>query len=299
MNATELSAELLASQHRLASWSDGTSLAANIARLVGRVGTRLSRPPRVVLLGEFNSGKSTLANVLLGSGVLPTSIHANTRVPILIRYAETPTLEVEFSGGMRHAISMTAAQDVSRGSARMLHLGLPLVQLKTFELIDTPGFAEGRHVKDFCLDACRRSHVAVWCTSALQAWKATEVSTWAAVPQRLRRNSVLVVSHKDVLNAERDEARIRARLEMETKGQFRKIVLVSGLEAEHVRPGSAGFDDEAWRASGGASLHSALQESVEIEMKSRIGSAERILARAATRFSCPASERAAAQVAAA
>lgn len=287
MNTSELSAELFASQRRLQTWSEGT-FAGTIARLVGRVGSRLSRPPRIVLLGEFNSGKSTLANVLLGGGVLPTSIHSNTRVPILVRWADQPQLEVECAGHARKPISIEAVQDVTRGNARLLHLGLPLPQLKSFELIDTPGFADGMlSVHDLCMEACRRSNIAVWCTTAAQAWKATEVRTWSAIPPRLRRKSMLVVTHKDVLNSARDEQRLKARLEMEVQAHFQKVVLLSSLEAQQAGPACVAAAAEAWRHSGGAALQQAARELVEEEVAQRVGAAERLLARAAVRVQGP------------
>lgn len=291
MNAAELSAELFASQRRLQSWAENTFLAQSLARLVGRVGTRIARPPRIVLLGEFNSGKSTLANVLLGAGVLPTSIHANTRVPILIRWADAPLLEVECADHALRPVSVEALQEVTRGNARLLHLGLPLAQLKSFELIDTPGFADGiTRVHELCLAACRRSHIAVWCTSATQAWKATEMATWSSLPVRLRRNSLLVVTHKDVLNTERDEDRLKARLEMEVQSHFRKVVLLSSLEAEQAHPADAAriATVEAWRHSGGAALMQAVDDLTATEISHRAGAAERLLARAAGRLTEPA-----------
>lgn len=293
MNTNELSAELFASQRRLQTWSEGTFLAGTIARLVGRVGSRLSRPPRIVLLGEFNSGKSTLANVLLGAGVLPTSIHSNTRVPILLRWADEPQLEVECAGHGRKPVSIEAIHDVTRGNARLLHLGLPLPQLKTFELIDTPGFADGMlSVHDLCLEACRRSNIAVWCTTAAQAWKATEVRTWSAIPQRLRRKSLLVVTHKDVLNSTRDEQRLKARLEMEVQPHFRKVVLLSSLEAQQAGASALAASAEAWRHAGGAALSQAARELVDEEVAQRVGAAERLLARAAGRVHTPAAAHA-------
>ena len=53
----------------------------------------LSRPPRVAVMGEVNSGKTAVADLLLGAGVLPSSVVMNTHVPILIRYADTVTLD--------------------------------------------------------------------------------------------------------------------------------------------------------------------------------------------------------------
>lgn len=287
MNTAQLSDEMFASQRRLQSGCGGTFLAANIARLVGRVGNRLARPPRVVLLGEFNSGKSTLANVLLGDGVLPTSIHANTRVPIRLHWAEELRLDVECSDHVRRPISVEAVADVTKGHARLLHLGLPLQQLKAFEIIDTPGFADGlSQVHDLCLQACRRAHIAVWCTSATQAWKASEAAIWASIPARLRRSSLLVVSHKDVLNNGRDEERLKGRLEREVEPHFYRAVLLSSLEAEQANPANGGptaTASDTWRRSGGAALAQALGELIEAETSLRVGAAERLLTRVASR----------------
>ena len=42
----------------------------------------LARPPRVAIIGEVNAGKTSVAELLLGAGILPSSVVANTRVPI-------------------------------------------------------------------------------------------------------------------------------------------------------------------------------------------------------------------------
>ncbi len=55
---------------------------------LARMEAVLARPPRVVILGEVNSGKTSVADLLLGVGLLPSSVVANTRLPVLIRYAE-------------------------------------------------------------------------------------------------------------------------------------------------------------------------------------------------------------------
>ena len=47
----------------------------------------------VVVIGEFNAGKSTFVNSLLGTEVLPMGITPTTEVIELIRYSETPELK--------------------------------------------------------------------------------------------------------------------------------------------------------------------------------------------------------------
>jgi len=207
MNAitpTEISDELLATCRRLEQGARGDGSVVSVARLVGRIGTRLARPPRIALLGEFNAGKSTLANVLMGSGVLPTSIHANTRVPVLLHYADVVTLEVELADYSRHPLSLAEVEVLQRGEARLLHVGLPVARLKKFELIDTPGLATGQGLLDeLSLEACSRSHVAIWCTMSTQAWKASEKAVWRSLPRRLQAGGILAVTHKDAVRLER------------------------------------------------------------------------------------------------
>ena len=41
----------------------------------------LDRPLRVTILGEYNSGKTSVADLLIGDGLLPTSVVSNTHVP--------------------------------------------------------------------------------------------------------------------------------------------------------------------------------------------------------------------------
>jgi len=63
-------------------------------RAVRKLALRVNRPARVAILGETNAGKSCLANALIGDETMPTLATANTRLPTLLRYARTPTIEV-------------------------------------------------------------------------------------------------------------------------------------------------------------------------------------------------------------
>ena len=53
---------------------------AGLARVEGA----LRRPLRIVVLGESNSGKTSVTDLLIGQGLLPTSVVSNTRVPMLV-----------------------------------------------------------------------------------------------------------------------------------------------------------------------------------------------------------------------
>lgn len=278
-----IAAELCAARDRLEQKAGRDPGVLGVARLLGRVGNRLARPPRVAILGEFNSGKSTLANALIGSELLPTSIHANTRIPILIRYAQFPVLSVEMRDGTRNAVSLASLPGLDTRRARLLMLGLPVARLKNFEIIDTPGLASGQSRLDgLTIEACARSHFAVWCTSAQQAWKATERAQWVSLPKRLRTNSILAVSHIDGLRGdERNVERLRQRIASEAAPLFRGYALVSGADAADSARDRAGAQ---WHDSGGAEIEALVSDSVSLEMASRAEAAERVLERAARKL---------------
>ena len=293
---SQLSQEMLAVQRRLASrqaagqatgQATGQGLPSELSRFIGRVGSRLNKPPRIVLLGEFNAGKSTLANALIGAEVLPTSIHANTRVPLLIHYSDTPTLTYEGDDRVRRPISMSAFAEVARGSARMLRVGVPLPRLKTFELIDTPGFATGYGgaVDEFCVEACRRSHVAIWCTVATQAWKASEAAMWSRLPCRLRQRSILAVTHADGIHNDRDRQRLMERLAAEAAPHFSGAALIATCDAHAALATPEAADASSrWASSGGRELEQRLRTVLDTELNSRQTAAERLLQKAAQRL---------------
>ena len=48
-------------------------------------------PVRIAVIGEFNSGKTSLVNSLLGASLLPTSFTTHTAYPTLVRFAVKPS----------------------------------------------------------------------------------------------------------------------------------------------------------------------------------------------------------------
>jgi predicted GTPase len=287
----EVHAILEASRQRIEEIARTKYGAVPLARLLARMERAVKSPPRVALLGEFNSGKSTLANALVGAEALPTSIHANTRVPLHVRFAAKPTLAVEMAGGVREAITMQSLSLLQSGRVRMLHAGVALDRLKKFELIDTPGLQPGgatslAGAERFVLEACRRANIAIWCTAATQAWKASEAQMWRSLPDRLKSRSLLVATLADTLNTDRDRQRVEARLRAEAGPQFSAVVLVAAADVELLRRSDREAPDfaERWAACGGEALDRELQALIDKEVAARTPGVHRVLARVTERL---------------
>jgi hypothetical protein len=251
-----------------------------------RLEARLSQLPRVVVLGEFSSGKSSLVNVLLGSEFIPGPLTRKGRIPVLIRYSSQPALvAVDANGGRTHvdaqALSQWRGAPLSRVEA-----GAPSPVLRRIEILDLPGAAHPTHdIGDLPLKASRNAHIAVWCTSATQAWKGSELRSWLALPARLRPYSLLVATHKDRLRVEVDREKVHMRLRKEAAPFFRNIILFSALKARQARDGALTVaEPDLWRESGADVFQANLAESVMAFLDAREQVAAQVAQRIALRL---------------
>ncbi|MEO8420079.1 MAG: dynamin family protein [Hyphomicrobium sp.] len=191
---------------------------------LARMQAVLARPPRVVILGEVNSGKTSVADLLLGVGLLPSSVVANTRLPVLIRYAEETALHA-VAGDTRWLVTGESLDGRSAGpEVTALEIALPSERLKEFEILDTPARADWN-------GASTDGDIRIWCTVATRAWTESERVYWSGLPRRNWRNALLVATHKDALEEASDATKIEWRLRAAAGEMFRDILLVSATDA--------------------------------------------------------------------
>lgn len=189
-----------------------------------------SRPARkcVVVVGEFNSGKTTLVNTLAGGPVLAASFIDHTTHPTVVRFATKPGLSAVTTGRRRVPVTWDAVESAALERIRELHVGAPLERLRSISVIDTPGlgFADGES-DGRSLQACRRADAVIWCTPAMQAWKASEERAWRSLPGRVRARGILAVTFADEIASQVDADRLLARLRAEAGPYFRTVVMAS------------------------------------------------------------------------
>lgn len=112
----------------------------------------------LVVVGEFNHGKTTFVNSLLGNGILPVGVTPTTAVIHHLEYAETPRAEVVFESGKKHEVPFDRikqfavggdrasllggdhSQDGAGDDVKYLEVGFPAELLRErIVLVDTPG----------------------------------------------------------------------------------------------------------------------------------------------------------------
>src|SRR5262245_30668238 len=213
----------------------------------------------LALFGEFNAGKSSVINLLLGGDVLPTAVLSTTRRPTYLRYAAAPQFEAISADGKRRLIAPDAVKTPAQESVSRFEIGLPNKLLLDFDLLDTPGFADPSNDPQSTLNVLKDVDICIWCTLATQAWRQRERQTWLSLPARLRTHGILVATHIDTLAHPAEHERIRSRLEREARDLFGDIVLLSVPDAMRAKLADGRIGDpELWQQSGGKALTTAL-----------------------------------------
>ena len=217
--------------------------------------TGTQQKPRLILMGEFSSGKSTLSNILLGGATLPTQVTATRLPPVHVTYGAPSAYALTHAGDVVE-IDLANLSALTPEDFRSLHLTMQADTLELCDLVDMPGISDPNMPAD-TWDALARStdHV-IWCTHATQAWRQSEAAAWDRMRDATSGQNLLLVTQFDKLRSPRDRARVLGRVVAETTGKFSAVFPVSLLDAV-----AAGDDFDAWAESG---AHAFMEHLVEI-----------------------------------
>ncbi|WP_428547661.1 dynamin family protein [Profundibacter sp.] len=225
------------------------------AREMDRLSRWASRKPVIALMGEFSSGKSTLLNMLVGQSILPTQVTATRLPPVWLRYGDKSPFWVDRNGD-HHDVAIDDLSSVPVKEARYIRIYAISEQLEKCDLIDTPGISDPNIPTDSWINTIGYANSVLWCTHAGQAWRESERSQWEALPERLRENSLLLVTRADKIVSREDLDKINRRLQRETSDLFGSHCFISLTLALRARQG----DDQnnLWVRSGGDAFMKSL-----------------------------------------
>jgi len=148
---------------------------------VEAIAVERDRPLRVAVVGEFNAGKSTFLNALLGEDVAPTGVLPTTATLHWVAWAPDPFARIVVRGApdrvVPHGGLKAALKDLASTGARVdrVFIYAPIERLKRVEILDTPGFnaPDPDHIAA-ARQAFDEAHVAIWLLDATGAMKDTE-----------------------------------------------------------------------------------------------------------------------------
>lgn len=148
---------------------------------VEAIAVERDRPLRVAVVGEFNAGKSTFLNALLGEDVAPTGVLPTTATMHWVAWAPDPFARIVVRGApdrvVPHGGLKAALKELSTTGSRVdrVFIYAPIERLKRVEILDTPGFnaPDPDHIAA-ARQAFDEAHVAIWLLDATGAMKDTE-----------------------------------------------------------------------------------------------------------------------------
>jgi Dynamin family len=212
----------------------------------------LTRKPRIAIMGEFSSGKSTLCNVLMGAKPLLEKVTATQLPPVWLSYGPDDAYTMGLDG---HAYDLDLAEleQVSLETTEHIRIFMKSDILRYCDLIDMPGISDPSMSSEVWERMAHMADAVLWCTHATQAWRQSESGVWSTFPKEMQHNSLLLITRFDKLVNESDRAKVLKRVKQETEGLFSEVYPVSLLQAM-----KAGEDEEKWAESGADAFARAL-----------------------------------------
>ncbi|MQY03072.1 dynamin family protein [Actinomadura macrotermitis] len=225
------------------------------ARLAEAVRTLRRESFRIMVFGDFSSGKSTLVNALLGQELLPMKENPTTAFTTVLRHADQPRAELYEdqvgSGGeprqvsvgeFLRAVELELDDDDLPGESPYLwgvvYGPYPLLR-GSVELIDSAGTNESRRREKVTLAFLPQVDAVIFVTPARGAFKDRDQDHYLRMLQDLGHQEIFFVVNQFDLIREREREDVRRRCRR-IAGQYtrrldRRVFFVSALDALEAR----------------------------------------------------------------
>ncbi|MBH24335.1 MAG: hypothetical protein CMH57_07785 [Myxococcales bacterium] len=241
---------------RVTAWIAETPRVHRFLAPAQRLVDALDAPLDVAIVGEFNAGKSTLVNGLIGESVVPTGVLPTTAHINVMRFGPRRTAQLHFKDGR---VEEVAFPDVRKrlkrsGEDAISHLEYlyPHPELRRVHIWDTPGLnspnaAHEAHARR----ALAQAEAIFWVCDASQALSESEKAQIDTIEDPTERLVVLInkVDRLGPPGDGRDEAvaEVRRHIDGVLGDRARGIFALSGLEGLKARTSG---DEEALERSG-------------------------------------------------
>jgi small GTP-binding protein len=180
----------------------------------------------LVVLGEFNHGKTTFVNALLGRDILPTGITPTTATLNHVVYADPPYAKVLYQGGEANEIALERLGEYTSGRAQedlnrisYIEIGFPSEFLRErVTLVDTPGVNDlNTQRAEITYGYLPRADSVIFLLDAGQILKRSEEEFLKTrILRRSRDKLIFVIAKADILTPEElREAETFARSHLE------------------------------------------------------------------------------------
>ena len=216
---------------------------------------------RIVVAGEFESGKSSVINAMLREPVLPCNPGLLSKPTIRIMHAPKKSIEAEDRMGSSYTPN-SLKELLDHESLSICNLRIPMGMLAGAEIVEIPFYPDSG-ISNSDLEVIADADLIIWVTIASQAWRLSEQALIENLPYHVRDKSILAISRADKLRSAQDLDKIETRLQKDANRFFSEIVF---MQASSDKLERAVSDTRAWEETGGAALASIANELVIVPM---------------------------------
>jgi len=237
------------------------------AKHLAKYRERFLDPNRLLIMGEFSSGKSTLINTLLQKNILHTGAVPTTAVATYIRYSEEEFLEIVYRTGEVECTSLSNLQKSTserneqgkllRTNIERINLYLCNDFLRDIVLIDTPGLnaTNATHHYEQAINAYDEADDGLWIFKYGSVGSSTELKM-LKVLQDKGLQPLGIINMID--EADSDDLTSYFAYELQKlEGRVRAIV---GVSAEEAQEAIAEEDEELYSISGFPNLLNEIEK---------------------------------------
>ena len=153
----------------------------------------LTTPLKILFAGEFNAGKSSIINALIGKDTLPVGPTPQTAHPSVIEYSRSSRLTVHTDAG-EEQFELKKIDHLSEidNEIRYLEIGVNSPLFQQIRLVDTPGFNAAEESEFDIPKLLERSDLIIWVFDATQTLSQTEISRLEEIVDADRRLLLLI-----------------------------------------------------------------------------------------------------------
>ena len=228
----------------------------------------------VVVVGEFNAGKSTVMNALFGEVVMEEGPIPTTAKITILRHGDRPLTQ--------------------QRSEFLTERRIPADLLRSLTLVDTPGtnsiVQEHQRITE---DFVPRSDLVLFVTSFDRPLTESERTFLSYIREDWGRRLVVVLNKADLAASERDLTQVVDYIETNVEalmGMTPTVLPVSARLAFRAKTAAGGRDEALWAKSRFEALETFLTETlagpeqVALKLDGPLDTAEQLLARTAARI---------------
>ena len=203
---------------------------------------------RVAVLGEFDRGKSSFLNAILGRKVLPVSMKPSTAAICRITYGDSPCAWIKTLSQEKKSIPIDELEQyitklTAKSSKEAERIEEAVVEYPTIicrngvDLIDTPGLNDEENMSVLSLSLLENIDLAIFVLNAQYPFSLTEAEfVTDLVESEHIKNIIFAVTHMDLICEDEDEAedlQVREELLADVRKRISQSVLDSLLKRFH------------------------------------------------------------------